>query len=81
MDPPAVYISLARWERVRLWGELGAGCVRFPLARWERVRVRDDSIRDVSTSYLGVLRKDAVPYRAFFLIGKSFTEKRHPFRA
>ena len=40
MDPPAVYISLARWERVRVRGELGA----------------------VRTSYLGVLRKDAVPY-------------------
>ena len=24
--------------------------------------MRDDSIRDVRTSYLGVLRKDAVPY-------------------
>ena len=44
MDPPAVYISLARWERVRLWGELGA----------------------VRTSYLGVLRKDAVPYVCSF---------------
>jgi hypothetical protein len=47
MDPPAVYISLARWERVRLWGELGA----------------------VRTSYLGVLRKDAVPYVCSFRYG------------
>jgi len=38
----------------------------FSLAHWERVRVRDDSIRDVSTSYLGVLRKDAVPYVCSF---------------
>jgi len=42
MDPPAVYISLARWERVKVREEFGTGCVRFSLARWERVRVREE---------------------------------------
>ena len=34
--------SLARWERVRVREEFGAGRVRFSLVRWERVRVREE---------------------------------------